>query len=152
VKGSPASNTPGGRGPNFTGWRALLRRPPGTAARAPKTVRERGADGQGFLAPAEAIALAIVLGDARHTPSDLDVTMLEWLVDRDIPRIVVGVKADKLSGNQRKDAERALAAAFPTAEDGVAPLLVSAVSGFGMKDLWRQVDAALAAHGRRDQD
>jgi GTP-binding protein len=123
-------------------------------ARAPKAVREQwGPMVEGFLGRRrEAIALAIVLVDARHPPSDLDVTMLQWLVDRDIPRIVVGVKADKLSGNERKDSERHLKAAFPSAEDGVAPFVVSAVTGFGMKDLWRQVDAALAAYRMRDQD
>jgi GTP-binding protein len=105
---------------------------------------------EGFLTRrVEAIALAIVLVDARHEPSELDRTMLTWLVDRDIPRIVVGVKADKLSGNERTKADRALGRAFPTAQDGVAPFLVSAVTGLGVKELWRHVHAALAAHRDR---
>ena len=121
-------------------------------ARAPKNVREQwGPMVESFLERRrEAIALAIVLVDARHEPSDLDRTMLTWLVDRDIPRIVVGVKADKLSGNDRSKADRALRRAFPTAADGVAPFLVSAVTGFGIKELWRHLDAALAAHRDRD--
>jgi GTP-binding protein len=117
-------------------------------ARAPKSVREKwGPMVEGFLERRrEAIALAIVLLDSRHEPSELDRTMLLWLVDRDIPRIVVGVKADKLSGNDRSKADRELRRAFPTAEDGVAPFLVSAVTGLGIKELWRHVDEALAAH------
>ena len=75
--------------------------------------------------------------------------MLTWLVDRDIPRIVVGVKSDKLSGNDRSKADRVLRRAFPTAEDGVSPFLVSAVTGLGLKELWRHVDEALAAHRDR---
>jgi GTP-binding protein len=120
-------------------------------ARAPKSVREQwGPMVEGFLERRrEAIALAIVLVDARHEPSDLDRTMLAWLVDRDIPRIVAGVKADKLSGNERSKAAGALRRAFPTAEDGVAPFLVSAVTGLGMKELWRHVDEALGAHRDR---
>ena len=120
-------------------------------ARAPKEIRERwGPMVEGFLERRhEAIALAIVLVDARHEPSDLDKTMLTWLVDRDIPRIVAGVKADKLSGNDRSKADRALRRAFETAEDGVAPFLVSAVTGLGMKELWHHVDDALAAHRDR---
>jgi len=121
-------------------------------ARAPKNVREQwGPMVEGFLERRrEAIALAIVLVDARHEPSGLDRTMLTWLVDRDIPRIVVGVKADKLSGNDRSKSDRALRKAFETAEDGVAPFLVSAVTGFGLKELWRHVDEALAAHRDRN--
>jgi GTP-binding protein len=120
-------------------------------ARAPRSVREQwGPMVEGFLTRREeAIALAIVLVDARHEPSDLDRTMLTWLVDRDIPRIVTGVKADKLSGNERSKADGALRRAFPTAADGVAPFLVSAVTGLGIKELWRHVDQALAAHRGR---
>jgi GTP-binding protein len=120
-------------------------------ARAPKEIRERwGPMVEGFLERRhDSIALAIVLVDARHEPSDLDKTMLTWLVDRDIPRIVLGVKADKLSGNDRSKADRALRRAFETAQDGVAPFLVSAVTGLGMKELWHHVDEALAQHRGR---
>jgi GTP-binding protein len=121
-------------------------------ARAPKHIREQwGPMVEGFLERRrEAIALAVVLVDARHAPSELDRTMLTWLVDRDIPRIVVGVKADKLSGNDRSKAERSLRQAFETADDGVAPFLTSAVTGLGMKELWRHVDEALHAHRDRN--
>jgi len=120
-------------------------------ARAPKAIREAwGPMVEGFLGRRhDAIALAIVLVDARHEPSELDDTMLRWLCDRDIPRIVVGVKADKLSGNERRASETRLKKTFATAEDGVAPFLVSAVTGLGLKDVWRHVDAALAAHRER---
>jgi GTP-binding protein len=121
-------------------------------ARAPKSVREQwGPMVESFLERRRTtIALAIVLLDARHEPSDLDRTMLTWLVDRDIPRIVVGVKADKLSGNDRSKADRVLRRAFPTADGGVAPFLVSAVTGLGMKELWHHVDEALAAYRDRN--
>lgn len=117
-------------------------------ARAPRAVREQwGPMVEGFLERRkDAIALAIVLVDARHAPSDLDRTMLDWLVDRDIPRIVAGVKADKLSGNERTAAEQALRHAFPTEDGAVPPFLVSAVSGIGIKELWQQLERALDAH------
>jgi GTP-binding protein len=120
-------------------------------ARAPKAIREQwGPMVEGFLnRRRDAIALAVVLVDARHEPSDLDRTMLTWLVDRDIPCIVTGVKADKLSGNDRAKAAAALRRTFPTAAGGVPPFLVSAVTGLGLKDVWRQVDAAIAAHRER---
>ena len=121
-------------------------------ARAPKSIRSQwGPMVEGFLERRrEAIALSIVLVDARHEPSELDRTMLTWLVDRDIPRIVVGVKADKLSGNDRSKSERALKKSFETGEGGVAPFLTSAVTGYGMGELWRHVDEALRAHRDRE--
>jgi GTP-binding protein len=91
------------------------------------------------------IALAIVLVDARHEPSELDRTMLTWLVDRDIPRLVVGVKADKRPGTTGRK-PTGPEAGVETADDGVAPFLVSAVTGYGMKQLWHHVDGALAAY------
>ena len=116
-------------------------------ARAPREVRDLwGPMVEGFLERRRsAIALAIVLIDARHEPAELDRVMLDWLVSRDLPTIVVGVKSDKLSG-RAVAAERALRLALPTAPDGVAPFLVSAKTGLGLKELWRHVDGALASY------
>ena len=121
-------------------------------ARAPAAVRDRwGPMIEGFLGRRrEAIALAIVLVDARHPVTDLDRTMLGWLVDRDIPALVVGVKADKLSGNDRAKAERELRAALPTEAGGVPPFLVSAHTGSGLAALWKHLDAALADQRAQD--
>ena len=103
---------------------------------------------EGFLERRrEAVAAAVVLVDARHAPSELDATMLRWLVERDIPSVVVGVKADKLSGNDRPKSERTLRKAFPTGEGGVMPFLVSAETGLGIKELWKRIDAATRAVG-----
>jgi GTP-binding protein len=121
-------------------------------ARAPEAVR--GAWGgmvEGFLTRRRpAIAAAIVLVDARREVGELDRTMLGWLVDRDVPVIVVAVKADKLNQGERVRAERGLAAALPVEDGGVAPFLVSAHSGLGIASLWKEIDAALAAH-RKDE-
>jgi GTP-binding protein len=121
-------------------------------ARAPKRVRDDwGPMVDGFLERRKAaIALAIVLVDSRRDPSELDRAMLMWLVERDIPRIVVGVKADKLTGNDRTKAVHRLRRNLETDEGGVTPFLVSAVTGLGVKDLWRWVDEALAAHRGRE--
>lgn len=121
-------------------------------ARAPVAVKAQwGPMVEGFLERRrEAIALAIVLVDARHPVGDLDRTMLGWLLDREIPALVVGVKADKLSGNGRAKAERELRAALPTEAGGVPPFLVSAHTGSGIAALWKHLDAALADHGAQD--
>jgi GTP-binding protein len=122
-------------------------------ARAPKQVRARwGPMVEGFLERRkQAIAIAIVLVDARHRPSELDRTMLAWLGEREIPLVVAGVKADKLSANARAVALGELRRALPTEEGGTPPFLVSSRTGLGLGEVWRHVDAALAAHrGRND--
>lgn len=120
-------------------------------ARAPRAVRDRwGGMVEGFLSRRrEAIAAAVVLVDARHAVSDLDRTMLDWLVDREIPAVVVGVKADKLSGNDRAKAERSLAAELPAEPGSVPPFLVSSETALGIPALWKHIDAALAEHRSR---
>jgi GTP-binding protein len=121
-------------------------------ARAPLAVRSGwGAMVEGFLERRrEAIAAAIVLVDARHGPTELDRQMLGWLVERDLPVVVVGVKADKLGSAARLAAGRDLVAALPVEEGGVEPFLVSSETGLGIAALWKQIDAALAAH-RKDE-
>jgi GTP-binding protein len=122
-------------------------------ARAPAAVRDTwGGMVEGFLTRRRtAIAAAIVLVDARRGVGELDRVMLGWLVDREIPVLVAGVKADKLSGNVRTKAERDLVAALPVEDGGVPPLLVSAVTGLGIPALWKEIDAALAAHAKDER-
>ncbi len=121
-------------------------------ARAPPAGRRAGGPlVEGFLTRRrDAIAVAVVLVDARHGVGEADRTMLGWLIDREIPVVVVGVKADKLSGNARVAADREIRAQLPVEEGGVAPFLVSANTGLGISELWKQIDAALAAH-RKDE-
>lgn len=120
-------------------------------ARAPLAIRSGwGAMVEGFLERRRAaIAAAVVLVDARHGVTDLDRRMLGWLVERDLPVVVVGVKADKLKSAARLAAGRELVAALPVEEGAVEPFLVSSATGLGIAALWKQIDAALAAH-RKD--
>jgi len=120
-------------------------------ARAPLAVRrEWGPMVEGFLGRrGTAIAAAVVLVDARHAVGPLDRAMLTWLIERDIPAVVVGVKADKLSGNDRAKAARSLAAALPVEPGAVAPFLVSAETALGLSELWRHLDAAIAERRAR---
>jgi GTP-binding protein len=122
-------------------------------ARAPASIRNAwGGMVEGFLTRRRpGIAAAVVLIDARRGVGDLDRTMLGWLVEREIPVIVAGVKADKLGGNARVKAARDLVASLPVEEGGVPPLLVSAVSGLGIPAMWKEIDAALDAHAKDER-
>jgi GTP-binding protein len=90
----------------------------------------------------ERIAMGVLLVDARHPPTDLDRTMRDWLEDRGLRYVVAVTKADKLSGNGRGAALREA-----TATLGGEPVLASAVSGLGIREIWARLDAALKAQG-----
>jgi GTP-binding protein len=96
---------------------------------------------EGFLARWRGrIALAIVVLDARHPPTELDGTMREWLQAMGVPYLVAATKADKLSGNDRAQAQRSLAR-WTAGREGA--LLASARTGLGIREIWKHLDRAL---------
>lgn len=121
-------------------------------AKAPDAVRDawRGMV-EGFLARRGGeIASALLVLDARHAPQPLDDVMAEWLNARAAGYVVAATKADKLSGNARSVAARTLAE-WAARSGAPAPILVSAETGLGIKELWSRIDPALATalHGRK---
>ena len=86
----------------------------------------------------ERIASGVLLVDARHAPSELDRTMREWLREFGLDPVIAVTKADKLSGNGRMAARRAVQEAL-----GGDPILASAVTGLGIKEIWARLDLAL---------
>lgn len=116
-------------------------------AKAPEAVRRSWKPlVEGFLdSRRERIAAAMLVVDARHDASPLDLTMREWIDAKKIPCMVAATKSDKLSGNGR-----ARAAAALRRDLGEGVVLVSAQSGLGMKEIWRELDRLLAE--ARDAD
>lgn len=120
-------------------------------AKVPESVRQAWKPMvEGFLENrGERIVAALLVVDARREPTELDRVMQEWLKAREIPYLVAATKADTLSGNGRARAERSLAKGFEGAMLSDRPLLVSARTGFGLRDLWNCLDPALDAAGVR---
>ena len=96
----------------------------------------------------ERIALALLVVDARHRPSELDRAMRDWLRHACVPYLIVATKADRLSGNERRLSERRVCEALDEHEVGRA-MLVSAETGLGIAAVWKHLDRALqGAAGR----
>jgi GTP-binding protein len=74
--------------------------------------------------------------------------MRDWLEAKGIPYLVAATKADKLSGNGRARAERALREGLGGSAVG-RPVLTSARTGLGERVIWRHLDQALAS-GRQE--
>lgn len=101
---------------------------------------------EGFLERrCERIALGVLVVDARHAPTALDLQMRDWLDARGIEFVVAATKVDKLSGNGRAKSKKILIERLGAMS--VEPLLVSAETGAGTRELWRHLDRALSMAG-----
>ena len=76
---------------------------PGTVMRTSKENRRAwGKLIEKYLAERQQLVLSILIVDARHEPSPLDLQMKSWLQHSGIPYLVVSTKVDKLSSNERR--------------------------------------------------
>lgn len=121
-------------------------------AKVPKAVRESWRPMvEGFLERRrEAIRLAVLLVDSRHGTRDLDLVMRDWVASAGISYVVAATKADKLSGNARARAARELGQSLGGGEHG-DPIMTSATTGLGIREIWRCIDTTLATTASGDR-
>ncbi len=96
---------------------------------------------EAFFARPEGFALGVMIVDARHKPTENDVTMARYFRDAGFPYLVVANKCDKL---KRSEVDPNLARIRETLElDSEIELIpFSAEKGTGREELLRRVQAA----------
>lgn len=97
---------------------------------------------EGYFAQERDLQLVVSLIDMRHKPSKLDVDMINFLIDAEIPFIIALTKADKLSKNQQKERMEGFMQEIPCAED-ITIVPVSSENGTGIEEL-REIIASVA--------
>ena len=97
-----------------------------------------------YLADRETLAACVCLVDMNVPPQPGDAVLAEYLDSIRRSRIVVGTKADKLSGNQRVVAVKKLREALQTDEI----LVCSARDGRGIAALWNAIHEVAQAYSR----
>ncbi len=113
-------------------------------AKVAKSEKERWAGLiEGYLGDDRELALVFQLVDFRHPPTADDILMINFLIDNEIPFVVVLTKADKLSKNQRAERRAALMNELPCAED-ITIVEFSAQTGEGADEI-RGIIEELAA-------
>ncbi len=88
-----------------------------------------------YLSDAEReLALVFQLIDIRHPPSKDDIQMIDFLIDSEIPFVVVLTKADKLKPTQRNLRMEAFKTEIPCFED-ITCVEFSAITGEGVETI-----------------
>lgn len=92
-----------------------------------------------YLKERSCLALCLALVDLNVPPQQSDKLLLQFLGDIDRPALIVGTKADKLSGNTLRKSMDAFANVLP----GVKVVPYSARTGAGRDQLWKEIRAAV---------
>lgn len=92
-----------------------------------------------YLAEREQLVLSILIVDARHEPSPLDLQMKSWLQHFEIPYLVVSTKVDKLSANERSKSLQTAKKILETERI----VQYSSVTREGMKEVWNVIQASV---------
>jgi GTP-binding protein len=100
-----------------------------------------------YLADRRPLRGVVHLTDARHPPTEQDRELQEFLAAVQVPCIHVLTKGDKVPRGRRVAAQRAACEVLGTAAPNA--IVFSAETGEGAGDLWRVIEAVLAAPPRR---
>jgi GTP-binding protein len=92
-----------------------------------------------YLAQREQLVLSILIVDARHEPSPLDIQMKSWLQHFGIPYLVVSTKVDKLSANERRRSQRRAEESLETER----VISYSSLTGEGAGHVWGAIQAGI---------
>lgn len=88
----------------------------------------------GYFAQDRDIALVFLLVDMRHPPSADDLTMANYLIESEMPFIVLLTKSDKLNKTKREERLKAFANELPCGDE-ITMLPVSSETGEGIEAL-----------------
>ena len=89
---------------------------------------------EGYFNQNRNVALVLLLIDIRHSPSQLDLDMVEYLVETEYPFLIVFTKADKLSRLQKEKRLEGFRTEIPYGEE-IRMIPVSSETGEGIEEL-----------------
>lgn len=94
----------------------------------------------GYLSDTERdLRLVCQLVDMRHKPTADDLVMINYLIDSELPFVILFTKADKLGRHEREQRLRAFAQEIPCF-DGAVSIVTSAETGEGIEELRRVIE------------
>ena len=94
---------------------------------------------EGYFADNRQIALVFQLIDMRHSPSKDDLQMVQFLVEQQLPFVIVLTKKDKLSKTQQQQRLQSLQEEIPYASQ-ITMIPFSAETGEGVEEIHQIID------------
>ena len=91
------------------------------------------------------LKLVVQLVDARVGLTNDDVMMVEWMLEADVPFIIVATKVDKLSSTKLKEAMENIVAALNGTPVTIVPF--SSLTRAGKNELWNEIVDAIQIEG-----
>ena len=99
-----------------------------------------------YLINREPLVAIVFIVDIRRKPTELDLTLKEWLEDLGRNYILVITKSDKISGTERSKQTKIIKAAF-TGNNALGMVAYSSRSNLGRKELWGQIKKVACEKG-----
>lgn len=96
---------------------------------------------EGYLMSGRDIALVVQLVDMRHAPTDDDLHMINFMIDNELPFVIVFTKADKLNKGERAARMEAFRNEIPCFDD-ITSVEFSAITGEGTEKVREIINEA----------
>lgn len=110
-------------------------------AKVSHTEKQRWADLiGGYFEQERSFNLVISLVDIRHEAQKLDLRMVDFLTEAELPFVVALTKADKITRNKQNQAAAALRSSFGLAQEQI--IVTSSETGLGIDELRRRIEDA----------
>ena len=110
-------------------------------AKVSHTEKQRWADLiGGYFEQERSFNLVISLVDIRHEAQKLDLQMVDFLAEAELPFVVALTKADKITRNKQSQAAAALRSSFGLAQEQI--IITSSKTGLGIDELRRRIEDA----------
>lgn len=94
----------------------------------------------GYFEQERSFNLVISLVDIRHEAQKLDLQMVDFLAEAELPFVVALTKADKITRNKQSQAAAALRSSFGLAQEQI--IITSSETGLGIDELRRRIEDA----------
>ena len=110
-------------------------------AKVSHTEKQRWADLiGGYFEQERSFNLVISLVDIRHEAQKLDLRMVDFLTETELPFVVALTIADKITRNKQNQAAAALRSSFGLAQEQI--IITSSETGLGIDELRRRIEDA----------
>lgn len=110
-------------------------------AKVSHTEKQRWADLiGGYFEQERSFNLVISLVDIRHEAQKLDLQMVDFLAEAELPFVVALTKADKITRNKQNQAAAALRSSFGLMQEQI--IITSSETGLGIDELRRRIEDA----------